>query len=135
MDRFQERIIRAIDKRENCGLKNDTMVHNSYHTENDFTSNLFVGSEHIATFYYRHSINDLNFNCYGGTLTYNNFDHDNGDYIKAIENDNWAIDEIVFNERAIARVGGYLAVRYRNFLTKHYVEKGVKIVNERYVTV
>ena len=115
MDRFQERIIRAIDKRENCGLKNDTMVHNSYHTENDFTSNLFVGSEHIATVYYRHSINDLNFNCYGGTLTYNNFDHDNGDYIKAIENDNWAIDEIVFNERAIARVLGTNAVRYRNF--------------------
>ena len=42
MDRFQERIIRAIDKRENVGLKNDTMVHNSYHTENDFTSNIFV---------------------------------------------------------------------------------------------
>ena len=65
----------------------------------------------------------MNFNCYGGTLTYNNFDHDNGDYIKAIENDNWAIDEIVFNERAIARVLGTNAVRYRNFLMKHYIER------------
>ena len=111
------------------------MVHNSYHTENDFTSNLFVGSEHIATVYYRHSINDLNFNCYGGTLTYNNFDHDNGDYIKAIENDNWAIDEIVFNERAIARVLGTNAVRYRNFLMNHYIERGIRCTQERYVTV
>ena len=135
MDRFQERIIRAIDKRENCSLKNDTRVWNSYHTENDFNSYLFVNDEHIATVYYRHSINDLNFNCYGGTLTYNNFDHDNGDYIKAIENDNWAIDEIVFNERAIDRVLGTNAVRYRNFLMNHYIERGIRCTQERYVTV
>ena len=135
MDRFQERIIRAIDKRENCSLKNDTRVWNSYHTENDFNSYLFVNDEHMATVYYRHSINDLNFNCYGGTLTYNDFDHLNGDYIKAIENDNWAIDEIVFNERAIARVLGTNAVRYRNFLMKHYIESGIKFTQQRYVTV
>ena len=135
MDCYQERIIKAIDKRENCSLKNNTRVWNSYHTENDFNSYLFVNDEHIATVYYRHSINDLNFNCYGGTLTYNNFDHDNGDYIKAIENDNWAIDEIVFNERAIARVLGTNAVRYRNFLMNHYIERGIRCTQERYVTV
>ena len=116
-------------------MKNDTRVWNSYHTENDFNSYLFVNDEHIATVYYRHSINDLNFNCYGGTLTYNNFDHSKGDYIKAIENDNWAIDEIVFNERAIARVLGTNAVRYRNFLMKHYIERGIRCTQERYVTV
>ena len=135
MDCYQESIIKAIDKRENCSLKNNTRVWNSYHTENDFNSYLFVNDEHIATVYYRHSINDLNFNCYGGTLTYNNFDHENGDYIKAIENDNWAIDEIVFNERAIARVLGTNAVRYRNFLMKHYIERGIRCTQERYVTV
>ena len=135
MDCYQERIIKAIDKRENCSLKNNTRVWNSYHTENDFNSYLFVNDEHIATVYYRHSINDLNFNCYGGTLTYNDFDHANGDYIKAIENDNWAIDEIVFNERAIARVLGTNAVRYRNFLMKHYIERGIRCTQERYVTV
>ena len=135
MDCYQERIIKAIDKRENCSLKNNTRVWNSYHTENDFNSYLFVNDEHIATVYYRHSINDLNFNCYGGTLTYNDFDHANGDYIKAIENDNWAIDEIVFNERAIARVLGTNAVRYRNFLMNHYIERGIRCTQERYVTV
>ena len=135
MDCYQERIIKAINHRENCSLRNNTRVWNSYHTENDFNSYLFVNDEHIATVYYRHSINDLNFNCYGGTLTYNNFDHDNGDYIKAIENDNWAIDEIVFNERAIARVLGTNAVRYRNFLMNHYIERGIRCTQERYVTV
>ena len=135
MDRFQTRVIEAIDKRESPSLKNDITIHNSYHTGNDFTSNIFCGSEQIATVYYTHSMEDLNYNSNGGTLTYNNFDHSKGNFVDAIRNDTWAIDEIVFNERAIARVGGYLAVRYRNFLTNHYVKRGVKIVNESYVTV
>lgn len=135
MDRFQARVIEAIDKRESCSLKNDLMVHNSYQTDNDFTSYIFVGSQHIATVYYRHSINDLNFNSNGGSLTYNNFDHSKGNFIDAIRNDNWAIDEIVFNERAIARVLGTNAVRYRNFLMNHYIDRGIKCIQERYVTV
>ena len=92
----------------------------------------------IATIFYTHSIEDLSRNTHGGTLLYNDFDHTGkGDYayIRAIENDKWEIDEISFNETAIDRVMGSNGVRYRNFLTKHYVEQNVKIENVRYVTV
>ena len=45
MDRFQTRVIEAIDKRESPSLKNDITIHNSYHTGNDFTSNIFCGND------------------------------------------------------------------------------------------
>ena len=138
MDCYQERIIKAINHRENCSLRNNTRVWNSYQTGNDFTSKLFVNDVEIATIYYTHSVEELSRNTHGGTLLYNDFDHSGkGDYayIRAIENDKWEIDEISFNETAIDRVMGSNGVRYRNFLTKHYVEQGVKIENVRYVTV
>ena len=138
MDCYQERIIKAINHRENCSLRNNTRVWNSYQTGNDFTSKLFVNDVEIATIYYTHSIEDLSRNLHGGTLLYNDFDHsvwEDYAYIRAIENDRWEIDEISFNETAIDRVMGSNGVRYRNFLTKHYVEQGVKIENVRYVTV
>tara|TARA_B100002051_G_scaffold185278_1_gene175412 strand:+ start:12093 stop:12509 length:417 start_codon:yes stop_codon:yes gene_type:complete len=138
MDCYQERIIKAINHRESCSLRNNTMMHNSHQTGNDFTSKLFVNDEEIATIFYTHAWDDPSRNTHGGTLLYNEFDHSGkGDYayIRAIENDTWEIDEISFNETAIARVLGSNAVRYRNFLTKHYVEQGVKVKNVRYVTV
>ena len=107
MDCYQERIIKAINHRENCSLRNNTRVWNSYQTGNDFTSKLFVNDVEIATIYYTHSVEDLSRNTHGGTLLYNDFDHTGkGDYayIRAIENDKWEIDEISFNETAIARV-------------------------------
>ena len=140
MDRFQERIIKAINHRESCSLINNTMMHNSHHTGNDFTSKFFVNDQEIATIFYTHAWDDPSRNSHGGTLLYNDFDHNNtekGDYayIRAIENDKWQIDEIVFNETAIDRVLGSNAVRYRNFITRHYVKQGVKIENVKYVTV
>ena len=131
MDIYQTRVLQAIKQRESTSLKNNVMVHNSYQTGNQFTSNIFVDDQHIATVYYTHDIDDLNFNSNGGTLTYNNFDHSNGDFIDAIRNDSWDIDEIVFNERAIARCLGTNAVRYRNFITKQFGEQ-TKIVREFY---
>tara|TARA_B100002019_G_scaffold125158_1_gene107869 strand:+ start:2072 stop:2479 length:408 start_codon:yes stop_codon:yes gene_type:complete len=131
MDNYQTRVLQAINQRDNVSLKNNVMVHNSYHTGNQFTSKLFVDYEHIATVYYAHDIDDLNFNSNGGTLTYNKFDHSKGDFVDAIRNDSWEIDEIVFNERAIDRCLGSNAVRYRNFLTRQFQEN-CKIVNEYY---
>ena len=140
MDCYQERIIKAINHRESCSLRNNTMMHNSHHTGNDFTSKFFVDDQEIATIFYTHAWDDPSRNSYGGTLLYNDFDHNNTEqggyaYIRAIENDKWQIDEIVFNETAIDRVLGSNAVRYRNFITRHYVEQGVKIENVKYVTV
>ena len=140
MDRFQKRIIKDIDHRNSCSLRNNTMLHNSHHTGNDFTSKFFVDDQEIATIYYTHAWDDPSRNSFGGTLLYNQFDHNNteqGDYayIRAIENDKWQIDEIVFNETAIDRVLGSNAVRYRNFITRQYKEQGVKIKNVKYVTV
>ena len=140
MDRFQKRIIQAINHRESCSLRNNTMMHNSHDTGNDFIGKLFVNDQEIATIYYTHAWHDPSRNLHGGTLLYSDFDHNNteqGDYayIRAIENDNWAIDEISFNETAINRVLGTNAVRYRNFLMKHYIERGIKCTQQRYVTV
>ena len=140
MDRFQKRIIKDINHRNSCSLRNNTRLWNSHHTENEFTSKLFVNDQEIATIYYTHAWHDPSRNLHGGTLLYSDFDHNNteeGDYayIRAIENDKWEIDEISFNETAIDRVLGSNAVRYRNLLTKHYGGQGVKIKNVKYVTV
>lgn len=131
MDIYQTRVLQAIKQRESTSLKNDVMIHNSYQTDNCFTSNVYVGSQHIATVYYTHDINDLSRNSNGGTLTYNNFDHSSGSFVDAIRNDSWEIDEISFNERAIARCLGTQAVRYRNFLIKQFSEQ-TSIVREYY---
>ena len=138
MDRFQKRIIKAINHRESCSLRNNTMMHNSHDTGNEFTGKLFVNDQEIATIYYTHAWHDSTRNLHGGTLLYNDFDHKGKEdyaYIRAIENDKWEIDEISFNETAIDRVLGSNAVRYRNLLTKHFGGQGVKIKNVRYVTV
>ena len=124
LDRFQTIVIDAINKRRNCSLRNNVMVWNSSHTGNEFTSEIRVNDALICTVFYTHSRDDLTRNLYGGTLTYNNFDHDaHSDeyaFIRAIENDKWEIDRIEFDEVAIESVLGSNAVRYRNLIKKHY---------------
>ena len=124
LDRFQTIVIDAINKRRNCSLRNNVMVWNSSHTGNEFTSEIRVNDALICTVFYTHSRDDLTRNLYGGTLTYNNFDHDAHTdeyaFIKAIENDTWEIDRIEFDEDAIEDTLGSNAVRYRNLIKKHY---------------
>ena len=124
MDAYQTRVIEAIDKRNTCSLRNNVMVWNSTHTGNEFTSEIRVNDAHICTVFYVHSREDLTRNLYGGTLTYNNFDHDaHSDeyaFIRAIENDKWEIDRIEFDEVAIESVLGSNAVRYRNLIKRTY---------------
>ena len=124
MDAYQTRVIEAIDKRNTCSLRNNVMVWNSTHTGNEFTSEIRVNDALICTVFYTHSREDLTRNLYGGTLTYNNFDHyahtDEYAFIKAIENDTWEIDRIEFDEDAIEDTLGSNAVRYRNLIKKHY---------------
>ena len=124
LDRFQTIVIDAINKRRNCSLRNNVMVWNSSHTGNEFTSEIRVNDALICTVFYTHSREDLTRNLYGGTLTYNNFDHDAHTdeyaFIKAIENDTWEIDRIEFDEDAIEDTLGSNAVRYRNLIKRTY---------------
>ena len=124
LDRFQTIVIDAINKRRNCSLRNNVMVWNSSHTGNEFTSEIRVNDALICTVFYTHSRDDLTRNLYGGTLTYNNFDHDAHTdeyaFIKAIENDTWEIDRIEFDEDAIEDTLGSNAVRYRNLIKRTY---------------
>ena len=124
LDRFQTIVIDAINKRRNCSLRNNVMVWNSTHTGNEFTSEIRVNDALICTVFYTHSREDLTRNLNGGTLTYNNFDHDAHTdeyaFIRAIENDTWEIDRIEFDEKEIADTLGSNAVRYRNLIKRTY---------------
>ena len=124
LDRFQTIVIDAINKRRNCSLRNNVMVWNSTHTGNEFTSEIRVNDALICTVFYTHSREDLTRNLNGGTLTYNNFDHDAHTdeyaFIRAIENDTWEIDRIEFDEDAIEDTLGSNAVRYRNLIKRTF---------------
>lgn len=128
MDGFQKRVIKAIDKRESTSLRNGLTVLNSYQTGNAFTSVVKIDGQEIATVFYTHDQDDRAFNTHGGRY---NPDQSIQDMIK---NDKWQIDEIDFNQRAIDRVLGTNAVRYKNLLTRHYLAQGVRI-NTQFVTV
>ena len=124
LDRFQTIVIDAINKRRNCSLRNNVMVWNSTHTGNEFTSEIRVNDALICTVFYTHSREDLTRNLNGGTLTYNNFDHDAHTdefaFIRAIENDTWEIDRIEIDEDAIEDTLGSNAVRYRNLIKRTF---------------
>ena len=121
MDRFQKRVIQAIDKRESTSLRNGLTVLNSHQTGNAFSSVVKIDGQEIATVYYMADIDDRYYNTHGGKY---NPDQSIQDMIK---NDKWQVEEISFNGRAIDRCLGTNAKRYQNLLTKHYVELGVRI--------
>ena len=110
MDRFQTAVLEAINHRETGSYKNWITIHNSYHTENDYTSDLIMHGFKVATVRYKHSVHDPNFNILGGKRG------------EPLNNDSkWEVEKITFFRKAMDRIRGTLPSRYRNFLGDHFV--------------
>ena len=110
MDRFQTVVLEAINHRESGSWKNWITIHNSYHTENDFTSDLLMHGIKVATVHYKHGVHDPNFNILGGKR---------GE--KLNNESKWEVEKITFFRKAMDRIRGTLPSRYRNFLGNHFI--------------
>ena len=109
MDAYQKRLLQAINKRESCSLNNHVTVWNSYHTDNQFTSEIRVQNKTVATIWYKLAHDDLTVNIHGGTSK--NFDD-------MMKNDKWEVRDMFVNEQAVQRSLGTQARRVVNFLKK-----------------
>lgn len=110
MDRFQTVVLEAINHRESGSWKNWVTMRNSFHTENDFTSDLLMHGIKVATVHYKHGVHDPKFNILGGKR---------GEELN--DNDKWEVEKITFSQRDMFRIGGTLPTRYRNFLENHFI--------------
>lgn len=110
MDRFQTVVLEAINHRESGSWKNWITIHNSYYTENDFTSDIIMHGTKVATVRYKHGVHDPNFNILGGKRG------------EKLSNDSkWEVEKITFFRKAMDRIKGTLPSRYRNFLGDHFI--------------
>ena len=109
MDRFQTVVLEAINHRESGSWKNWITMHNSFHTKNDFTSEIFMHGTKVATVFYKHDVHDTRFNILGGKR---------GDDLK--DSDKWEVERIAFYTSAMKKIKGTMPTRYRNFLSDHY---------------
>ena len=109
MDTYQEQIIETLNKRSTCSLRNHVTIWNSYHTGDEFTSEVRVQNKTVATVIYKLSHNDKTVNIYGGTST---------DFDEMRKNDKWEVDELVVHEQAVQNCLGTQARRVTNFLKK-----------------